>query len=102
MPDAVAEFVTFRLEEAVSAQQFLSLSQASEAFCRAQPGFLRRDLSEGPDGKWTDCVIWSDMDSAAAAATLFPKQDFAAAMLNAIVPDSVQIRHEIIHWSLAA
>ncbi|MBE1284822.1 MAG: hypothetical protein GJ676_16040 [Rhodobacteraceae bacterium] len=100
MTHAVAEIVTFTLADGISPEDFLRLSQASEAFCRANPGFRHRQLSQGPDGRWTDYVVWADLDTARSAAASFPQQDFAPALMQAITPDSVQMRHETVHWAI--
>lgn len=98
----VAEIVTFALAEDTDEQAFIGLSRASEAFVRAAPGFLHRQLSCGDDGRWTDYVIWADIDSARAAAARFPEQGFAPALMRAIDPASLSMRHEDIRWTMAA
>lgn len=102
MTKHVAETVTFQLNAGVSMQEFLDLSYASETFVRSNPGFVSRRLSCGGDGSWTDTVIWKDMETALKVADSFGKQDFAPALMEAISPDSVTIRHETIHWTLTA
>ena len=37
-----------------------------------------------------------------AAAEAFPKQPFAAALMQAIEPGSIDMRHEDILWQMAA
>lgn len=101
MTKQVAETVTFKLNHGVSPEDFVLLSQASTDFVRNTPGFIFRRLSAGEDGSWTDTVIWQDMGTALAVAESFGKQDFAPALMAAIAPDSVQIRHETIHWTLS-
>lgn len=101
MTQNVAETVSFELAPGITADQFIALSKQSEAFVRQNPGFVFRRLSAGEDGRWTDTVIWADMDTAQAAAADFPNQDFAPALMAAIAPDSVQMRHETIHWTVA-
>ncbi|WP_164657827.1 hypothetical protein [Tropicibacter sp. Alg240-R139] len=98
----VAEIVTFLLAPNVSVKDFVALSQASEAFVRATPGFVHRQLSQGADGRWTDYVIWQDMETAQKVAAVFPKQDFAPALMAAIAPGSEQMRHEKVHWQMKA
>lgn len=100
MTQQIAEIVTFSLAQGVSSKDFVAISQQSEAFVRAQPGFVRRHLSQGEDGSWTDYVVWADMDTAKRVMEAFPKQDFAPALMAAISPDSVTIRHETVLWSL--
>ncbi|WP_420586924.1 hypothetical protein [Ruegeria sp.] len=98
----VAEIVTFTLADGVTPEEFVKLSQTSEAFVRAAPGFAHRQLSQGADGHWTDYVIWQDMKAAQDVAAQFPQQDFAPALIAAIQPDSVQIRHENVLWNMTA
>ncbi|KIC43472.1 hypothetical protein RA27_06195 [Ruegeria sp. ANG-R] len=98
----VAEIVTFTLADGTKPEEFVKLSQASETFVRAAPGFAHRQLSHGEDGRWTDYVVWTDMKSAQNAAAAFMQQDCAAAMMAVINPDSVQMRHENVLWNMTA
>ncbi|WP_170514595.1 hypothetical protein [Ruegeria atlantica] len=98
----VAEIVTFTLANGTTPEEFVKLSQASEAFVRSAPGFAHRQLSQGEDGRWTDYVIWTDMKAAKDAAAQFPQQTFASALMAAIQPDSVQMRHENVLWNMTA
>lgn len=102
MTKQIAEIVTFALADGVSADQFVNLSQKTETFVRSNPGFVHRQLSCGADGRWTDYVIWADMETAQSVAALFPKQDFAPALMAAIAPESVTIRHETVHWDMTS
>ncbi len=98
----VAEIVTFTLANGTTPEAFVRLSQASESFVRSTRGFTHRQLSQGEDGRWTDYVIWEDMQAAKDAADQFPQQDFAPALMAAIQPDSVQMRHEHVLWNMTA
>lgn len=98
----VAEIVTFTLVDGTTAEDFVKISQASESFVRAAIGFTHRQLSQGEDGRWTDYVVWADMQAAQDAAAQFPNQDFAPALMAAIQPDSIQMRHEHVHWNMTA
>ena len=102
MSKHVAEIVTFELAEGVSAEGFVALSQASESFVRAQPGFLHRQLSCGEDGRWTDYVIWKDMKTAQRVAAEFHQQDFCADLMKAIAEGTAQMRHEEVQWDMAS
>ncbi|KIC10065.1 hypothetical protein RA19_13010 [Leisingera sp. ANG-M1] len=102
MSKHVAEIVTFELAEGVSQADFVALSQASEAFVRAQPGFLHRQLSRGADGRWTDYVVWEDMETAQTVAAEFHKQDFCAGLMKAIADGSANMRHEEVLWDMAS
>ncbi len=97
-----AEIVTFSLAADISTEAFTTLSQATESFVRAQPGFLHRQLSLGTDGRWTDYVIWADAKAAQSASEAFMQAECAAALMAAIQPDSVTMRHETVLWRMAA
>ena len=96
----VAEIVTFTLAEGTSPEAFVKLSQSTESFVRAAPGFAHRHLSQGEDGRWTDYVVWQDMKAAQTAAAEFPQQEFAPALMAAINPESMQMRHEAVLWKM--
>ena len=98
----VAEIVTFTLANGTSVEEFVKLSQASEAFVRSAPGFTHRQLSQGEDGRWTDYVVWTDMKAAKDAAAQFPQQGFCAGLMAAINPESIQMRHENVLWNMTA
>ncbi len=98
----VAEIVTFTLANGTSPEEFVKLSQTSEAFVRSAPGFAHRQLSHGEDGRWTDYVVWTDMKAAKDAAAQFPQQDFCANLMAAINPESIQMRHENVQWNMTA
>lgn len=102
MTQNVAETVTFELAETVTDAEFVALSQGTEAFVRSCPGFIFRRLSKGEDGRWTDSVVWQDMETAQAAAKAFEAQDFLPGLMAAMKPNSVTMRHETIHWTMAA
>jgi len=101
MSKHVAEIVTFKLADGVSAEDFVALSQARKGFVRAQPGFLHRQLSRGEDGRWTDYVIWKDMETAQRVAAEFHHQDFCADLMQAIAEGTAHMRHEEVLWDMA-
>jgi hypothetical protein len=101
MKNQVAEIVTFKLAKGVSDEDFVTLSQASEAFVRSQSGFVHRRLSRGEDGSWTDYVIWQDIETAQRVAEEFHQQAFCGALMQAIAPDSASMRHEEVLWGMA-
>ncbi|CUH48664.1 MULTISPECIES: hypothetical protein [Ruegeria] len=98
----IAETVTFKLAADVTKEDFVNIMKGTESFVRNADGFVFRRLSAGDDGLWTDTVIWADMDCAQSAAAAFPKQDFAPAVMAAIAPDTVTMRHDAIHWTIGA
>ncbi|PCJ05608.1 MAG: hypothetical protein COB16_15395 [Rhodobacteraceae bacterium] len=102
MTKSVAEIVTFSLAANIKSAEFVELSKGTEAFVRSLPGFQHRQLSEGEDGRWTDYVVWADMETAKAAAAAFMTADCAASLMLAIDPNSVVMRHEAVLWNMAA
>lgn len=102
IPTLTAEIVTFELADGVSDAQFVSLSQHSEAYVRTSPAFMSRNLSKGPDGRWTDYVLWSDGAAAMALGADFSKQPFAAALMAAIKPGSEKMQHQSVLWQMSA
>lgn len=90
---SVAEIVTFRLIPGTAPAAFLVTARATEAPLRAQAGFLRRRLTHGDDGLWTDFVEWRDLASARAAArAVMAEPDFAPFMALIDGP-TVTMRH---------
>jgi hypothetical protein len=66
--DAVIELAPFRLRDGVTEAALLAAADAIQRdFLARQPGFVRRDLARGEDGRWADVVYWADGASAAAA-----------------------------------
>jgi len=100
MTQQVAETVTFHLNKGVTAADFLAAIKTTEEFVRSSPGFVFRRLSVGEDGRWTDTVIWQDMETALKVAEEFSKQDFIPALMAAIDSESLIMRHETIQWSM--
>ena len=94
----VSEIVSFHLSAGVTAAAIVALAATSAEFVTRQPGFVGRRLSKGADGRWTDYVLWSDMDAAQAAGALYGKQSFAEKQISAIAKEAFSMRHETIHW----
>jgi hypothetical protein len=92
------EYVTFRLASGTARAGFLAAVRASDAALAAYPGYIARHLSEGPDGNWTDCVLWADAASASAAAERVMADPALAPFMAAIAPDGMVMRHETLHW----
>jgi hypothetical protein len=89
----VAEIVTFRLIPGSTAQAFLHAARATEPLLRAQPGFLRRRLTQGADGLWTDWVEWQDLAAAQTAAETVLHAPAFAPFMALIDGPTVTIRH---------
>lgn len=94
----IAEIVTFSLNEGVSEDTYLALSDASKDYIRTSSGFVTRQLSKTEDGIWTDYTVWNSLKDAETAAAGFMEQDFAPAMLGAIDAKTMTMRHQKIFW----
>jgi hypothetical protein len=98
MTPTQAEYVTFRLAPGTDPAAFLAAARATDAALASHPGYLARHLSEGPDGQWTDCVLWSDATAAHAAAAAAMSDPRFGPFMAAIAPESMVMRHETLHW----
>lgn len=95
----IAEIVTFKLAPGMKPDHYIGLSKTINDFLESCPGFVFRRLSSGEDGRWTDTAIWADMETAKAAADAFPQQSFAPKVMAAIDADTLEMRHEVIHFT---
>jgi hypothetical protein len=98
IPPCVAEVVTFRLRPGVMVEDFLDANKVTAAVLAAIPGLVSRNLSSGPDGRWTDHVIWSDRASADSAAQTIMADPRVAPFMAAIDAEGMDMRHETLHW----
>ena len=62
MSEAVI-IVTVRLKAAASRDRFLQLGREVKAWLERQPGFVRYELFEGDDGRWTDVMTWASPEA---------------------------------------
>lgn len=95
----IAETVTFKLASGVKPDHYIGLSKTIHDFLENRPGFIFRRVSSGDDGRWTDTVIWADMKTAKAAADAFPQQEFAQKVMAVIDGNTLEMRHETIHFN---
>ncbi|MEP3345453.1 MAG: hypothetical protein ABJN34_11435 [Litoreibacter sp.] len=95
----VAEIVTFELNEGVSDADYLALNQNSQAYISYARGYVSRQLTKSPDGRWTDYTIWQNIEDAQAAQAGFMAQDFAPAMIGAINGETLRMEHQDVLWS---
>ena len=92
-PVAIAEIVTFRLRAGTDEVRFLADARATDRPVAALPGFLRRSLSRGDTGLWTDYIEWNDLASATAAAQAVMGLPEFAPFIAAIDPEGMMLRH---------
>ncbi len=89
----VTELVTFRLLPGTDKAEFLKAVRATEAALVAQPGFLRRSLSQDGNGVWTDHVEWTDLASAEAAVGAMMQLKEFTTFMAFIDTSGVVMRH---------
>ena len=96
----VAEIVTFRVVNGTTKEQFIAAARQTEPFVAAAPGFISRTLTQGEDGVWTDYILWRDMASAKQMATAFMDEPSVMPFMQAIDPETVVMRHEVVMWQM--
>lgn len=92
----VAEIVTFALKDGTDEAAFLATLRATQSWVDGMAGFRGRQVSRGPDGRWTDHIIWANAASAEAARIGFGQQDFAPDMGEALNHETLVMRHETV------
>ncbi len=93
MDKKVLEIVTFQAGSSITPEAMLAASSGIKPWLSAQPGFIRRSLAMTDDGRWIDCVTWSNMECANAAAAGMPAAPGAGAFMSAIAMESVVMKH---------
>lgn len=98
--EPVAEIVTFRLVENADATAFADAAGEMTPFLRNTGAVLSRTLSVDEDGLWTDHITWTSMKAATSAADAMMQQAEAAPFMQMIAPDTVQMRHAPIRFTI--
>lgn len=93
MSKHIIETVTFRLNDGVKHDDFVTAARAMNRWVAAQPGFMHRRLSCTEDGTWIEHVQWQDMRAARAAAATIGTTAGNAPFLAAIDGGSVRLSH---------
>lgn len=94
----VVEIVIFQLNQGVSDDTYLAMTQRSGTWAKAHPGFVSRQLAKGDDGTWTDLTVWDSAQNAKASQASFMEQDFAMEMIAMIKEDSFSMHQRPIVW----
>jgi hypothetical protein len=92
----VIEIVTFRRHASVTAETLAKHAEAANAAIARMPGFIARRLSLSEDGIYTEHVEWSDMASAKAAAAAIMSEPAAGPFMQAIDPQGIQMKHNML------
>ena len=97
---ATLEIVEFRLGRGTG-EAFVAANEPLNAWLKAQPGFVGRQLAAREDGSYIDVLIWSSRAAAEAVAskvmTVFGESD----AMTMIDPQSVRMSHAPVVMSLA-
>ncbi len=93
MKNGQFEIVMFRLKPGFDRSQFMAISTRATEWLRKRPGYLGRELLEDDSGQWVDLVRWATMEDALAAARAFSDVQEAAAIMDAVEPDSIRMLH---------
>lgn len=88
-----AEFVTFRLNADVSDQSFLEAATQTRAFLKDSGGMIRRSLTKGDNGIWTDHILWASMEIAKSTGEIAMQHPDFAPMMSMIDVGSVELRY---------
>jgi hypothetical protein len=62
MSEAVI-IVTVKLKTGADRERFLHLGRKVKAWLERQPDFVRYELFEGGDGRWTDIMTWASPEA---------------------------------------
>lgn len=93
MTDFVYEIVLFQLRPGVGREQYLAATTKASDWLQAQPGFLGREILEDESGQWLEILRWATTEDALAAARASEEADFVAAIMDAVVPETVRMLH---------
>ena len=90
----VLELVVYKLNEAVSREQFLATNGPASTWLSKQPGFVSRELVYDAEGdRWVDVVWWETVEQAQAAAELAMSSESCAPMFALIDMESMLMLH---------
>lgn len=71
MKHNVMEVATFRLNDGLSREAFLTTVPATTDYLSSMKGYMSRRLVESEAGHWIDLVEWESIADAEAAARIF-------------------------------
>lgn len=90
---AAIESAWFRNAAGISDDQLLAASAAVQDWLRQQPGFRSRLLAKGSEGEWLDLVMWDSLADAERAAAAIGDCPDIGPFMQAMEPESVQLKH---------
>ncbi len=90
----VLELVVYKLNEAVSREEFLATNGPVSTWISKQPGLISRELVYDADGdRWVDVVWWETLEQAHAAAELALSSESCQPMFALIDMESMLMLH---------
>ena len=92
-PQSVAEIVTYRLNEGVSAQDHLKAAHETRAFLAETGAVITRTLSVDDSGLWTDHIIWRSLEAAKKTEEQAMQRPEFGAFFMGMDEASVTLRH---------
>jgi hypothetical protein len=93
MNTQIIETVTFKLAAGTNETTFREAIPATLDFAAQCPGFVRRVLSQGPEGWWLDHLEWTSLAAADAAGKAFEADPRNHAFMQSIDPATMNMRH---------
>lgn len=93
MDTQVIETVTFKLAHGTDETTFRETIPATLDFAAERSGFVRRVLSQGPEGWWLDHLEWTSLEAADEAGKAFEGDTRNHAFMQSIDPATVTMRH---------
>ena len=91
MTDGSYEMVLYRLKPHVARERFLEVAAQSADWLRNQPGYIEWEHLEDESGQRVDLLRWASLDEALAAGEEFIKTPQAAAFMELVEEESVQM-----------
>jgi hypothetical protein len=83
----------FQVKPGVERDQFLEVWAQANDWLQARPGFRHRELLEDESGQWIELIRWATLDDALAAAAAIEDTEIAAAIMDAVVPETIRMLH---------
>jgi antibiotic biosynthesis monooxygenase (ABM) superfamily enzyme len=91
--DSVYEIILFELKPGVARDHYLNVTTQANDWLQKQPGFLSREILADESGQWIEILRWATTEDALAAARASEGAEFAAAIMDTVVPETIRMLH---------
>jgi quinol monooxygenase YgiN len=81
--------VTIKLKPDASRDRFLELCREVRTWLARQPGFVRYELFEADDGRWTDIMTWASVEEMEVGHKALGTSDLTNAFDDLVEPEHV-------------